>query len=90
MSAPILPPDGIWWRSIPVCDLHVVDKIRGDTGLSFPRIDETSPFICLPCGISLEIISHVRLPTIYDALRHCVQLRQVALSRSDQKCIFTD
>ncbi len=83
MSPPILPPDEIWWRSIPVQDLHVEDKIRGNIGLSFPRIDGTSPFIRLPCGISLEIISHVGLPTIYDALRHYEQLRQVALSRSD-------
>jgi Fe2+ or Zn2+ uptake regulation protein len=44
----------------------------------------------LPHGISLEIISHVGLPTIYDALRHWEQLRLVALLRSDQKCIFTD
>jgi hypothetical protein len=44
----------------------------------------------LPCGISLEIISHVGLPTIYDALHHCEQLRQVALSQSDQKRLFTD
>ncbi len=80
MSPPILPPDGIWWCSIPVQDLHIEDEIRGDIGLSFPRIDGTSPFIRLPRGISLEIISHVGLPTIYDALRHCEQLRHVALS----------
>jgi hypothetical protein len=80
MAPPTLPPDGIWWQSTPVQDLYVEDEIRGDIGLSFPRIDGTSPFICLPCGILLEIISHVGLPTIYDALCHCEQLRQVALS----------
>ncbi len=90
MSPPIIPPDGIRWRSILVQDLHIEDKIRGDIGLSFPRIDGTSPFICLPCGISPEIISHVGLPTIYDALCHCEQMRRVALSRSDQKRIFTN
>ena len=59
MSPPIRPPDGIWWRSIPVRALHVEDEIIGDIGLSFPRINGTSLFIHLPCGISLEIISHL-------------------------------
>ncbi len=75
MSPPIRPPDGIRWRSIPVRDLHVENKISGDIGLSFPRIGGTSPFIPLPRGISLEIISHVGLPAIYDALRDCEKMR---------------
>jgi hypothetical protein len=75
MTPPIQPPDGIRWRSIPVQDLHVEDELSGDIGLSFPRIDGTSPFICLPCQVSLEIISHVGLQAIYDALCHCEKLR---------------
>jgi hypothetical protein len=67
MSPPIQPPDGILWRSIPVGNLHIEDELSGDMGLSFPRIDGTSPFIRLPCQMSLEIISHVGLPAIYDA-----------------------
>ena len=48
MSPPIRPPHGIWWCSIPVQDLHIEDELCGDIGIFFPRIDGTSPFICLP------------------------------------------
>jgi hypothetical protein len=44
------------WNSevlYPCSSLHIEDKIRGDIGLSFPRIDGTSPFIRLPRCISL-------------------------------------
>jgi hypothetical protein len=44
----------------------------------------------LPRQVSLEIISHVGLPAIYDALSHCQNLRRVALCRSDGKRVFTD
>jgi hypothetical protein len=92
MSPPIRPPHGIWcrWRSIPVRDLHIEDELSGDIGISFPRIDGTSPFIRLPCQVSLEIISCVGLPAIYDALSHCEKLRRVALSYSERKRVFTD
>ena len=90
MSLPIWPPHGIRWHSIPVRDLHIEDTLIGDIGLSFPRIDGTSPFIRLPCRVSLEIISHVGLPSIYDALSHCKNHRCVALSQSDRKRVFTD
>ena len=90
MSTPIRPPHGIWWCSIPVQDLHIEDELCGDIGLSFPRIDGTSPFICLPRQVSLDIISRVGLPAIYGALHHCEKLRRVALSRSNGKRVFTD
>ncbi len=80
MSPPIRPADGIQWRSIPVQDLHIDDECSGDNGLSIPRIEGTSPFIRLPCRVSLKIISHVGLPAIHDALCHCEKLRRVALS----------
>ena len=49
MSPPIQPPHEIQWYSVPVQDLHhVEDELSGDIGLSFPRIDGTSPFIRLP------------------------------------------
>jgi len=90
MSHPIWPPYGIQWRSIPVRDHHNEDKLSGDIGLSFPRIDGTSPFIHLPRQFLLEIIPHVGLPAIYDALIHCVKLGHVALCQSDHKRVFTD
>ena len=90
MSPPIRPPHGIKWCSIPVRDLHIEDELYGDRGLSFPRIDGTSPFIHLPCQVSLDIISHVGLPAVYDALNYCKKLRRVALCRSDSKRVFTD
>ena len=90
MSPLIRPPHEIWWRSIPVRDLHIEEELSGDMFLSFPRNDGTSPFICLPCRVSLEIISHVGLPALYDALSHCKKLRRVALCQSDHKRVFTD
>ena len=45
MSPPIRPPHGIRWCPIPVRDLHIEDELCGHIGLSFPRIDGTSPFI---------------------------------------------
>ena len=90
MSTPIRPPHRIQWCSIPVQDLHIEDELCGDIGLSFPRIDGTSPFIRLPRQVSLDIISRVGLPAIYDALHHCEKLRCVALSRSDGKRVFTN
>ncbi len=90
MSPPIRPPHGIWWCSIPVQDLHTKDDLYGDIGLSFPRIDGTPPFIRLPRRVSLDIIFHVGLPAIYDALHYCKKLRRVALCRSDRKRVFTD
>jgi hypothetical protein len=74
MSAPIQPPHGIRWCPIPVRDLHIEDELCGHIGLSFPRIDGTSPFIRLPRQVSLEILSHVGLPAIYDALSHLVDV----------------
>ncbi len=67
MSPPIRPPHGIRWHSIPVQDLHIEDELSGDIGLSFSRVDGTSPFIRLPYRVSLEIISCVGLLAIYDA-----------------------
>jgi len=89
-TPPIRPPDGVRWRSIPVRDLHIEDEVRGDIGLSFPRIHGTSPFICLPRDVSLAIIAECGLPMIYSALEACEKLRKVALSRSDKKRVFTD
>ena len=62
----------------------------GQFGLSFPKIEGTSPFILLPRKVSLDIISVCGLFTIYDSLHECEQLRRVSLSRSDQKRVFTD
>jgi len=59
MSTPIRPPHGIWWCSIPVRDLHIEDELCGDIGLSFPRIDGTSPFIHLPR--QFHLISYLML-----------------------------
>jgi hypothetical protein len=58
LSPPIRPPDGIEWQSIPVQDLHIEDEISGNIGLTFPRINGTSPFIRLPHATLLDIISH--------------------------------
>ena len=89
MSTPIWPPPGIQWRSIPDQIFYVEDKLSGDIGLSFPRIGGTSPFIHLPCWVSLEIISHIGLPAIYDALSHCENW-DVLLCVEVTVSVFTD
>ncbi len=66
------------------------DIFTGKTISPQSRIDGTSPFTRLPCKMSLEIISHVGLPAIYDALSHCANLRKVSLSQSSSKRVFTD
>jgi hypothetical protein len=63
---------------------------RGDIGLTFPQIDRTSPFICLPHSMTLDIIGECGFTQIYEALNACEKLRQVALSHSDWKRVFTD
>ena len=50
---PILPPKGIKWRSISIQDLHIEDETNGTIGLSYPKMNGISPFIRLPCAISL-------------------------------------
>ena len=86
----ISPPKGIKWRSIPVKDLHIEDETNGSIGLSYPKMNGISPFIRLPCAISLDIISNIGLSQIYDALHECQVLHPVSLRRSDRKQIFTD
>jgi hypothetical protein len=77
---PICPPNGIQWRSISVRELCTKDETRGDIGLTFPRIEGTSPFIRMPCTMALDIIGECGLPKIYKALNACEKLRSVVLS----------
>jgi hypothetical protein len=39
-TPPIRPPDDIIWRSVPVRELHIEDKIRCDVGLTFRQTDK--------------------------------------------------
>jgi hypothetical protein len=87
---PICPPKGIKWRSISVQDLHIEDETNGSIGLSYPKMNDISPFIRLPRAISLNIISNNGLSQIYDALDECHVLHPVSLRHSDRKQIFTD
>jgi hypothetical protein len=41
---PILSPDGLTWRSIPISKLYVEDKTNPNVGLSCPRINNSPPF----------------------------------------------
>ena len=83
-TPPIRPPNGIQWCSISVRELCTKDETRGDIGLTFPRIEGTSPFIRMPCTMALDIIGECGLPKIYKTLSSCEKLRRVALSRSDK------
>ncbi len=89
-TLPICPPNGIQWCSISVRELCTKDKTRGDIGLTFHQIEGTSPFICMPCAIALDIIGECGQPKIYKALDACEKLRRVALSQSDKKRVFMD
>jgi hypothetical protein len=89
-TLPICPPNGIQWCSITVRELSTKDKTRGDIGLTFPQIEGTSPFICMPRTMTLDIIGECGLLKIYKTLNACEKLRRVALSQSDKKRVFTD
>jgi hypothetical protein len=89
-TPPIHPSNGIQWCSISVRELCTKDKTRGDIGLTFPRIEGTSPFIPMPRTMAVDIIGECGLPKIYKALNACEKLRRVALSQSDKKRVFTD
>jgi hypothetical protein len=79
-TPPLCPPNGFQWRSISVRELCTEDETRGDIGLTFPRIEGTSPFIRMPHTMALDIIGECGLPKIYKALNACEKLRSVVLS----------
>jgi hypothetical protein len=89
-TPPIRPPDGIRWHSIPVRHLYIEDELRGYIGLSFPKVNGVLPFIRLPWVLSLDIVAKCEFSRINEALEECKKLRRIALSCSDQKCVFTD
>jgi hypothetical protein len=50
-NPPIVPPDGVIWRSLSVRvgnHLHVQDESNPSRGLTFPRVDGALPFIRMP------------------------------------------
>ncbi len=67
-TPPIRPPEGIIWRSIPIKHCYIQDKLRGDIGLSFLKVNGVSYFIHLPRVMSLDIIAKCWLSRIYDIL----------------------
>ena len=89
-NPPILPPDGVFWQSIPPSKLHIFDDINPDIGLTLARSDNALPFFRLPSAISLKIIGASGLNKIYSALEACERLRKTSLVRSDKKRIFGD
>ena len=89
-TQPILPPDGLTWRSIKVSTLHIHDVINHHFGLTITRSNNCHPFICLPRGISLKILGKAGHHLIYSALEACERLRKASLVRSDKKRIFGD
>jgi hypothetical protein len=89
-TPPILPPDGLTWRSIPISKLYVDDETNPNNGLSCPHINNSLPFIWLPCISALFIIQASGLKRIYNALEACEKMRKVSLVRGKRKHIFTD
>ncbi len=43
---------------------NIEDETNGSIGLSYPKMNGISPFICLPRAISLDIISNIGLFSI--------------------------
>ncbi len=89
-TPPILPPDGLTWRCMPIFDLCVEDKTNPNLGLSCPWFNNSLPFIQLLHSNALSIIASSGLNRIYAALEACAKLRKVPLGRGEQKRIFTD
>ncbi len=86
----IKPPDGIFWRSISVKQLHVEDETDPNIGLTHPMIDGVHPFIRMPRSMSLGILDECGLLKITKSLSACEKLRRRALTRGDAKRVFTD
>jgi hypothetical protein len=89
-TQPILPSDGLTWRSVQVSTLHIHDVINPHFGLTIIRSNNCHPFIRLPRGISLKILGKAGHHLIYSALEACERLRKASLVRSDKKRIFGD
>ena len=88
-TQPILPPDGLTWRSIKVSTLHIHNVINHHFGLTITHSNNCHPFICLPRGISLKILGKAGHHLIY-SLEACERLRKASLVRSDKKQISGD
>jgi hypothetical protein len=71
-TPPILLPDGLTWRCMPISDSYVED-------LLYPRVNNSLPFIWLPRSNALSIIASSGLNRIYAALEACEKLRKVPL-----------
>jgi hypothetical protein len=89
-TPPILPPDGLTWRCMPVSNLYVEDKINPDLGLLCPRFNISLSFIWLPHFNALSIIASSGLNRIYAVLEACEKLRKVSFVQGERKRIFTD
>ena len=62
-----------------ISDLYVEDKTNPNFGLSCPWVNNSLPFIRLPCSDALYIIASSGLNRIYAALEACEKLRKVPL-----------
>ncbi len=92
-NPPIKPPDGVVWRCIPICEgthVHICDEVDPYRGLTFKCVDNVLPFIRLPRGMSLDILSQVGHYSIIKSLHACEKLKRISLVRSDRKRIFGD
>jgi hypothetical protein len=78
-TPPILPPDGLTWRCMPISDLYVEDKTNPNLGLSCPWDNNSLPFIWQPRSNALSIIASSGLNRIYAMLEACEKLRKVPL-----------
>ncbi len=78
-NPPIVPPDGVIWRSLSVRvgnHLHVQDESNPSHGLTFPRIYGALPFIRMPQKNSLAITRKITMKDIVAALEECERLKK--------------
>jgi len=85
-TQPILPPDGLTWRSIQVSTLHIHDMINHHFGLTITHSNNCHPFIPLPRGISLKILGKASHNLIYSALEACERLWKAILKGAHYLC----
>ncbi len=89
-TPPVLPPDGLTWRCMPISDLYVEDNTNPNLGLSCPWVNNSLPLIWLPYSNALSIIASSGLNRIHAALEACEKLIKVPLVRGEQKRVFTN
>ncbi len=93
-AVPKLHPSSLLTDSLGGACLYLIYMLKTETNpnlvLLCPWVNNSLPFIWLPCSDALSIIASSGLNRIYAALEACEKLRKVPLVWGEWKHIFTN